>query len=195
MIPAASAPLILASSSPRRFDLMTGAGLAFSVVPADVEEIHEENTPLDELTRGNAALKAGWVAARYPEAWVIGADTLVSIDHQALGKPADLAEARRMLERLAGRTHVVGTAVCLLHHASRRRREFLERTEVTFLPLNAREIDHYLTLINPLDKAGSYAAQEHGELIISRVEGPYSNVVGLPMERLMDELRRLELVK
>jgi septum formation protein len=184
-------PLILASTSPRRFDLMREAGLDFAVVPAEVEEFHDEAVPVAELTRQNAALKAEWVAARHPDTWVIGADTLVSIDQQALGKPADLAEAARMLARLSGRTHVVGTAVCLIHAGSGRRHGFLEETFVTFKPLNETEIAHYLTLINPLDKAGSYAAQEHGEIIIERVEGAYSNVVGLPMERLLSELRAI----
>ena len=184
--------LVLASTSPRRFDLMTEAGLAFVVVPAEVEEFHDEAVPVAELTRQNAALKAEWVAERYPKAWVIGADTLVSIDQQALGKPADLMEARQMLARLAGRTHVVGTAVCLIHGASGQKREFLEQTHVTFKPLGAEEIDHYLTLINPLDKAGSYAAQEHGEFIIAGVQGLYSNVVGLPIERLLEVLRELQ---
>ncbi len=180
--------LILASTSPRRFDLMMEAGLHFAVVPAEVEEFHDEAVPLAELTRQNAALKAEWVAARHPDTWVIGADTLVSIGRQALGKPADLAEAARMLGRLSGHTHVVGTAVCLVHAATGRRHEFLEETLVTFKPLTESEIAHYLTLINPLDKAGSYAAQEHGEVIIEKVEGAYSNVVGLPMERLLVEL-------
>ena len=161
----------------------------FLVVPAEIEEVHDEAMPLAELTRLNAAFKADWVAMRHPAAWVIGADTLVSIDGAALAKPADLQEAHGMLRRLAGRTHEVGTAVCLVQLASGQRREFMERTFVTFKPLGDGEIDHYLTLINPLDKAGGYAAQEHGEYIIDRVEGDYTNVVGLPMARLLAELR------
>ena len=182
-------PLVLASSSPRRFDLMLEAGLSFMVVPPGVDEVHDEAAPVAELTRQNAALKAEWVSDRYPDSWVIGADTLVSIGRTALGKPADLVDARSMLRRLAGQTHEVGTAVCLIHAATGVRREFLERTLVTFKPLNDAEINHYLTLINPLDKAGAYAAQEHGEVIIDRFEGTYSNVVGLPIERLLEELR------
>lgn len=181
--------LVLASTSPRRLDLMREAGLDFIVVPAGIEEVHDEAAPVAELTRLNAALKANWVAERHPDAWVIGADTLVSIGGVALGKPADLDEARSMLRRLAGRTHEVGTAVCLIHATNGQRREFLERTFVTFKPLGDEEISHYLTLINPLDKAGGYAAQEHGEVIIERVEGDYNNVVGLPMARLLEELR------
>ncbi len=168
---------------------MTDAGLRFQVVPAEVEELHDECAPLAALTRQNAALKADWVARRHPDAWVLGADTLVSIAGAALGKPADLTEARRMLRRLSGQTHEVGTAVCLIHQVTGQRREFLEITRVTFKFLTDSEIDHYLTLIHPYDKAGSYAAQEHGEVIIERVEGDYTNVVGLPMTRLLEELQ------
>lgn len=186
--------LILASTSPRRFDLMNGAKLRFVVVPPEVEEFHDESVPLAELTRHNASLKAEWVAALHPESWVIGADTLVSIDNEAMGKPADLTEARAMLNRLSGRTHVVGTAVCLIHAASGQKREFLEETRVTFKPLDEAGIRHYLTLINPLDKAGAYAAQEHGEVILAKVEGAWSNVVGLPVERLLEELKEIGVI-
>ncbi len=186
--------LILASTSPRRFDLMNGAKLRFVVVPPEVEEFHDESVPLAELTRHNASLKAEWVAALHPESWVIGADTLVSIDNEAMGKPADLTEARAMLNRLSGRTHVVGTAVCLIHAASGQKREFLEETRVTFKPLDDAGIRHYLTLINPLDKAGAYAAQEHGEVILAKVEGAWSNVVGLPVERLIEELKEIGVI-
>lgn len=186
--------LILASTSPRRFDLMNGAKLRFVVVPPEVEEFHDESVPLAELTRHNASLKAEWVAALHSESWVIGADTLVSIDNEAMGKPADLTEARAMLNRLSGRTHVVGTAVCLIHAASGQKREFLEETRVTFKPLDDAGIRHYLTLINPLDKAGAYAAQEHGEVILAKVEGAWSNVVGLPVERLLEELKEIGVI-
>ena len=186
--------LILASTSPRRFDLMNGAKLRFVVVPPEVEEFHDESVPLAELTRHNASLKAEWVAALHPESWVIGADTLVSIDNEAMGKPADLTEARAMLNRLSGRTHIVGTAVCLIHAASGQKREFLEETRVTFKPLDEAGIRHYLTLINPLDKAGAYAAQEHGEVILAKVEGAWSNVVGLPVERLLEELKEIGVI-
>lgn len=182
-------PLVLASSSPRRLDLMREAKLEFEVVPAEVEEEHDERAPLDILTRANAVLKASWVAEKRPGQWVIGADTLVAIDGQALGKPADQQEARKMLTLLAGRTHEVVTAVCLILHGSNRRHEFLETTRVTFRDLTPSEIDNYLTLINPLDKAGAYAAQEHGEIIIASIDGSWSNVVGLPMERLLDQLK------
>lgn len=182
-------PLVLASSSPRRLDLMREAKLEFEVVHAEVEEQHDERAPLDILTRANAVLKASWVAEKRPRQWVIGADTLVAIDGSALGKPADLNEARKMLTRLAGRTHEVVTAVCLILHDSNLRHEFLETTRVTFRVLTPADIDQYLALINPLDKAGAYAAQEHGGTVIASIDGSWTNVVGLPMERLLEELK------
>lgn len=185
-------PLLLASSSPRRLDLMREAGLEFEVVPAEVEEAHDEAASPVELTRLNAARKAGWVAERHPGRTVVGADTLVAVDGAVLGKPADMDEARRMLARLTGRTHEVYTGVCLENAGRGARREFQVVTRVTFLPLAPEQIDEYLKLINPLDKAGAYAAQEHGERIIAKVDGSWTNVVGLPMERLLEELEAFE---
>ncbi len=180
--------LILASASPRRRDLLTEARFEYTVIPADVEEdadSHPQN--LAQLVESNAALKATWVAARHPEATCIGADTLVSIDGQALGKPKDMDEAHAMVSRLAGHTHQVCTGVCL---ASRNRElRFHVTTQVTFKPLTSDEIRTYHALIQPLDKAGAYAAQDHGASIIQHTEGSWSNVVGLPMERLQEALK------
>ena len=183
-----SLELVLASTSPRRQQLMKEADLEFTVFTVPVEEHHDERLPLAELTRQNAALKARSVAEVRPEALVIGADTLVSVEGVALGKPADLGAAHGMLRRLSGRAHQVGTAVCLVHAASRRAVQFEVVTEVVFRELSDAEIAHYLSLIEPLDKAGGYAAQDHGELIIEKFVGSLSNVVGLPMERLLVEL-------
>jgi septum formation protein len=176
--------LILASGSPRRRELLDGAGYRFRVFPADVEEIHDPALSVEELVRHNAVLKARAVAGRFPRSIVIGSDTLVALDRLALGKPETLEEAFHMISRLSGRTHVVLTGVCLLRAGDARERVFVEETRVTFRELNEPEIRHYLSLINPLDKAGSYAAQEHGDLILQGIEGSWSNVVGLPMESL-----------
>jgi septum formation protein len=176
--------LILASSSPRRRDLLEEAGYTFAVVPAEVEELADARLGAEELVRRNAVLKAQEVAVRHPETLVLGSDTLVALDGEPFGKPGDLEEAFAMLTRLAGRTHSVLTGVCLVHLAEDRELLFVEETRVTFRPLGPEQIRHYLGLINPLDKAGSYAAQEHGEFIIERTEGSWTNVVGLPMERL-----------
>jgi septum formation protein len=180
--------LILASSSPRRRDLLEEAGYTFAVVPAEVEELADARLGAEELVRRNAVLKAQEVAVRHPETLVLGSDTLVALDGEPFGKPGDLEEAFAMLTRLVGRTHSVLTGVCLVHLAEGRELLFVEETRVTFRPLGPEQIRHYLGLINPLDKAGSYAAQEHGEFIIERTEGSWTNVVGLPMERLAQAL-------
>ena len=187
--------MILASTSPRRYDLMTEAGYDFTVVPADVEELADERPPsLPALTESNATLKANHVAAANPGQLCIGADTLVYIGDTALGKPADLDQAFAMLERLVGRTHQVCTGVCFARTGSAPlEHRFHDITHVTFKPLTADEIRHYLSVIDPLDKAGAYAAQDHGHLIIDKTQGSYSNVVGLPMERLAAELAKLQI--
>jgi septum formation protein len=136
----------------------------------------------------NAFRKAHLVAAEFPEAIVLGADTLVCQGEILFGKPADLAEARQMLGRLQGKEHEVVTGVCLLRYRPYRRRIFSVVTLVEFRELSAEQIDGYLSMINPLDKAGGYAIQEHGEQLVREIHGSHSNVVGLPMERLCIEL-------
>ena len=179
--------LILASQSPRRRELMAREGLEFSVVVRDTEEVHDASLLPEELCARNAAAKAESVAAEYPQATVIGADTLVFIDNTPLGKPADEAEAVSMLTRLQGRTHCVCTAVAVvMPHGVRR--DFAEKSFVTFRPLTREQILHYMSLVHVYDKAGAYAVQEHGELIIEKVEGDIDNVIGLPVTALKNVL-------
>ncbi len=180
--------LILASASPRRSELLRQLGLDFQVVAGQAREIHHEQLTGREAAQVNAYRKARTVAKTCPDALVLGADTLVYAGGELFGKPADLEAAYRMLERLRGRTHQVVTAVCLLHLRPHRQRVFAEITSVTFRPLDAVEIRRYLNRVNPLDKAGAYAIQEHGDLLIQKIEGSYTNVVGLPLERLKAEL-------
>ncbi len=123
-----------------------------------------------------------------PEATVIGSDTLVFIDGEALGKPADLDEACGMLRRLAGRTHQVCTGVCVIFPGGARK-VFHDTTEVTFLPLDDAAIHAYFTLVDPLDKAGAYGIQEHGERIIREIRGSFDNVMGLPVDQVLAALR------
>ena len=153
-----SPPLLLASASPRRREILGRLGYLFAVVPAAVEE-HEPVTTDDPraLVAHNAALKAAWVAARHPEAAVLGADTTVFLDGEAFHKPADLAAARRMLHRLAGRTHSVCTAVAL--RLEGRADDLVVESRVTFRPLDDALIDRYFASCNPLDKAGAYGIQ------------------------------------
>jgi septum formation protein len=181
-------PLILASASPRRAELLRQLNLEFRVVPSEAREIHHEQLTARETAQINAYRKARAVAKRLPDALVLGADTLVYLEATLLGKPADLAEAYRMLERLQGRTHEVVTAICLLRLRNHRQKVFAESTAVTFRPLDAVSIQRYLVKVNPLDKAGAYAIQEEGDLIVEKISGSYTNVVGLPVERLREEL-------
>jgi septum formation protein len=181
-------PLILASASPRRAELMKLLPVKFQVLPGEAEEVAPEHLSPREVCQLNAYRKARAIARKKPDALVLGADTLVFLGNEIFGKPRSRAEARRMLERLQGRTHQVVTGVCLLHLRTHRERVFAVSTSVQFHPLNARQIRDYLAQMNPLDKAGAYAIQERGEMIISKISGSFSNVVGLPVERLRAEL-------
>jgi len=183
--------IILASASPRREQLLREMGLRFTVVrPDGVEEALAGAAP-DVLALQNAQRKARAVAGRHPTAMVIGADTIVVLDGRIFGKPRDHAEAMTMLEQLAGRQHEVITAVCLIHRSLDTEITFGDTTRVWMRPLSREEIGEYLSQINPLDKAGAYAIQEHGEGVIERIEGSFSNVMGLPLERLRATLERI----
>ncbi|MGY8686545.1 MAG: Maf family protein [Verrucomicrobiales bacterium] len=180
--------LILASQSPRRVDLLNEAGYAFEAIPADVEEAMDASLTPPALTCANAALKARHVAQSHPAAIVLGADTLVYLDDAPLGKPDDLEHAVRMVTSLAGRTHQVCTGVSLIGVDAAVDETFHVITDVTFLSLTETQVRDYLTKIDPLDKAGGYAAQEHGNLVLEKVSGSWTNVVGLPMEALAEHL-------
>ena len=176
--------LLLASGSPRRRKLMTEAGYHFDVIIPDVEESSDPSLSARQLTEGNAMLKASAVSNANPDAIVIGADTLVFLGSEPLGKPDNLPAAEAMLTRMLGKTHQVCTGVAILKGDPITRQIFHVMTEVTFKSLYPGELSAYLELINPLDKAGGYAAQEHGEKIIASISGSYTNVVGLPMDEL-----------
>lgn len=178
--------LILASGSPRRRDMLREVGLEFDVIPSPAEELHDELMPLDQLCEENARLKALAVAQDYPEATVIGADTLVYIDQTPLGKPRSKEEAAAMLMRLSGRTHQVCTGVCIARAGEVD--SFHAITEVVFKKLSEKIIRDYMAKVDVMDKAGSYAVQEHGEMIIEQVRGDYDNVVGLPVGQLLGKL-------
>jgi septum formation protein len=181
-------PLILASASPRRAALLRLLKVDFQIMPGNVPEVaHEHFSPL-EVCQLNAHRKAFALAKKHPDALVLGADTLVFLDHEILGKPRDLAEARRMLSRLQGRAHQVVTGVSLIHLRQHQERIFAASSDVLFHPLDAEQIREYTAKVNTLDKAGAYAIQESGEILISEISGSYSNVVGLPVELLREEL-------
>jgi septum formation protein len=185
----ASMPLLLASASPRRAELLTNAGIAFQIRPANIAEQRLPSESPTDYVRRLAKEKAEAVGAAASEI-VLGADTTVVLGEEVLEKPADAAEARRMLSRLSGRTHEVITGVCLCRGG--RRLSAAESTRVSFLPLSPAEIDDYVACGEPFDKAGGYAIQGRASRFIHRVEGCYFNVVGLPVSRVWRMLQQLE---
>jgi septum formation protein len=181
--------VILASASPRRAELLRQIGVRFKVVTSEVAELYHEQLTAQEVSQINAYRKARYVAKKLPDSLILAADTLVYLDTQLFGKPASMEAAYQMLEQLQGRTHYVVTAICLLHLREHRQKVSVERTAVTFRSLDAPTIRRYLNRVNPLDKAGAYAIQEEGDLIVEKISGSYTNVVGLPVERLTEELK------
>ena len=181
---------MLASASPRRAELLRAAGIAFEVRASSVPELADEALGLAELVAANARAKALEVAERHPGSVVLGADTLVWLDGRPLGKPCGHDEARRMLMALSGRTHEVATGVHIARLEPLLQVEFVEVSRVRFRALDEAAVADYLARVHALDKAGAYALQEHGELLVERVEGSRSNVVGLPLERTLAALRR-----
>ena len=184
-------PVILASSSPRRSELLTSMNIEFEIVPSHAEETMEGSDFIPDLCETNARAKAEPIAELHPECLVIAADTLVYLEDELFGKPTHVDDAARMLARLQGRTHQVATGVSLLYHNDEINKVFSVITNVTFLPLGKGQIDEYLAGIDPLDKAGGYAIQQDKNKIIKRVSVSVSNVVGLPVERLKEELNHL----
>ena len=180
--------LILASGSPRRKDLLTEAGYDFQVIVPDVEENEDVSVPIRQLTKENAELKAEAVSPANADAVVIAADTLVLLGERVLTKPIDGDEATEMLASLNGKSHQVFTAFSILHGREGKRVLETVTTDVHFKLLTEAEMTEYHRRINPMDKAGAYAAQEHGKLIIDRIEGSMTNVIGLPMRKLAEIL-------
>ena len=176
--------LILASASPRRRELLAQLGYDFSVIPAEVTEHEAPDADPREMVRHNAALKADWVATRHPTATVIGADTTVFIDRTVLNKPRDDADARAMLRMLSGRTHTVFTGLAVRRLADGLRLDRGVASDVTFKVLDEAVIALYLSRVHTLDKAGGYAIQEHGDLIVAGYTGSLTNIVGLPAEEM-----------
>jgi septum formation protein len=184
--------LILASSSPRRAEILANAGLPFSVLSSAVDESPLPAEKPDALVLRLANAKAELAAARaVGPAIILAADTVVLINGSILGKPRSAEEARQMLEQLSGRTHSVLTGVALVRLPDNERRQFTESTLVHFRPIAEEELANYLDTEEPYDKAGAYAIQGLASRFIPRIEGCYFNVVGLPLSRALSELRSL----
>lgn len=181
--------IILASNSPRRRELLTQVGLTFTVAPADADESVLPGEAPEAYAVRVALDKARIAAERAGEGIVIAADTIVVIGDSILGKPADVRDAERMLMSLAGKEHRVVTALAVIDSASSRRLTRISVTKVWFRDLTVREIAAYVATGEPMDKAGAYGIQERGALLVERIEGCYSNVVGLPLSLLGEMLR------
>jgi septum formation protein len=188
-------PLILASASPRRRELLGRLGVAFTVEVASVVEFEDPGADPRQLVAHNAALKADWVAARHPDALILGADTTVFLDGVVLNKPADGAEARSMLRRLSGRTHTVFTGLALRRQSAGLKWDEGVASEVTFRPLDEAVIEAYLARVHTLDKAGGYSIQDGSEAIVAGYQGSYTNIMGLPLETTKQILTRCGLIQ
>jgi septum formation protein len=182
--------LVLASSSPRRAALLSESGFEFDVTPPRLAEKFDDAVTLRELTLWNAVRKGMSVAQTRLDAVVLAADTLVALEDEIIGKPTDLDEATEVLQRLSGRTHEVCSAVLIYHQTSGRSAVFHDISRVRFHRLNRAMIRKYFAKVDPLDKAGAYAAQGSGTKVIANIEGSYTNVVGLPMEKTIDALAK-----
>ena len=181
---------ILASASPRRRELLRQLGLSFAVVPSTLLESNQGGMkPLVHATYF-AESKAKEVANRYRHNWVLGADTIVVLGEEILGKPADFAEASSMLSRLSGQSHHVITGICLVHASMEVVESEWIETKVSMRSLSVEDIEGYVRTGEPMDKAGAYGIQGIGGCLVKRIEGSYSNVVGLPLCETLELLRR-----
>ena len=183
--------LVLASNSPRRRELLAGLGIPFEVrILNGIEESYPSSMPVSEVALHIAGLKAeAYRSKMASDEIIITADTVVIVDDEILGKPVDKADADRMLRLLSGRTHQVMTGVCLM--TKERQRSFVVITDVTFKKLTETEIDYYVDKYQPLDKAGAYGIQEWiGYIGVTNLSGSYFNVMGLPVQRIYNELKQ-----
>lgn len=186
--------IILASASPRRKQLLCSVGLIFKTVPAHVDENYLNGESPTQHVRRLAQSKAKIISEKNPDAWVLGADTIVTIDGHILGKPENKAQAKKMLQKLSGRTHKVYTAFTIARAASSVNKTRVIQSAVSFKNISPDEIKWYVSSKEPYDKAGGYAAQEKGASFIKSVRGSYTNVIGLPLCEVLEEFKTLGVI-
>ena len=184
---------ILASASPRRQELLKYILPEFEIIPADIEEILPKDIPAEKSAEYLASQKASYISEKFPESVVIGSDTVVIIDGEILGKPADAADAEKMLKQLSGNIHSVITGVCI--SCGNFKENFSCVTKVEFYPLTQNEISDYIASGEPMDKAGAYGIQGKGCLLVKSISGDFFNVVGLPVAELKRRLEKAGLLK
>jgi septum formation protein len=182
--------LVLASQSPRRKELLKMISSNFEVVPSCIKEVLDYGLRPEVNARHIARAKAEHIALKYPSCWVIGADTLVTLDHEILGKPDDENDAERILKRLSGREHDVITGMCVIGPDKSIDKSITSK--VNFKPLTEREIKSYIATGEPMDKAGAYAIQGQGSFMIHSFSGSKSNIIGLPLDELKVLLKKTD---
>lgn len=187
--------LILASNSPRRRDLLTQAGITFSVIPGDIDEQTVAMTDPEVYVRTLAEHKAADIAQKYSHSWVIGADTIVVIENQILGKPDSADAARDMLRQLSGNVHQVFTGYCICCKHENRLFTDAVKTDVRFKNVRETEIEWYIGTGEPFDKAGGYGIQGIGSVLVKSIQGSYTNVVGLPVCEVVEVLTKEGIVE
>jgi len=189
--------LVLASASPRRRELLARAGVPFEIRPANIAENAQPGEAYQALVTRLASEKAHAIARDLPSSplrWVLGSDTLVVLEGEAIGKPRDARHAESLLGRLAGRVHEVITAVALVRSDGSERHSFYVRSKVHMRPASGAEIARYVATGEPLDKAGAYAVQGEGRRFVTKIEGSETNVIGLPLSETLALLRQVGLV-
>lgn len=184
-------PLILASGSPRRRELLTQAGVDFSVIVPGCDETPVPGESAREMVERLALMKASAIAELHPDSYVLGADTTVYIGGVSLGKPESVEEACQMLETIQGKAHEVWGGIAIVHRGKGIRESWSHMTRVTMAPMDRETIREYVASGEPMDKAGSYAIQGLGLRFVASIDGSYSNVVGLNLTTVMDKLREL----
>ncbi len=188
-------PLILASASPRRQEMLSSTSMKFEVIPGEVDESFLPGESPEEHVIRLARMKAVKVSEQHQDRWVLAADTIVVIDGRVLGKPKDRKEAKEMLHLLSNRVHRVMTGYCLLQSPARKAREGNVVTRVRFKDLSSDEIRWYMDTAEPFDKAGGYAIQGKAAFMVKEIHGSYTNVVGLPLTEVIEALQELGAVK
>ncbi len=189
-----SSPFILASASPRRKELLRSVGLKLKIIPAHVDETHINGESPQTHVRRLSCDKATVIADQHPKALVLGADTIVVIDGLILGKPKSKSQARAMLERLSNRQHIVFTGFTIVSAGSGISKTKVVRSAVRFKKISPEEMDWYVNCDEPYDKAGGYAVQGKGAYFIKAIRGSYTNVIGLPLCEVLEELKRIDAV-
>ena len=180
--------IVLASQSPRRVELLKEISSQFEVAPSSIEEVLDPGLRPEENAQNLARAKAESIAPSFPDCWVIGADTLVTLDHEIFGKPEDKEDAKRILKKLSGREHTVVTGICVVGPEKSLDKAVVSQIKIK--PLTDQEIEDYIATGEPMDKAGAYAIQGKGNFMVRSFSGSKNNIIGLPLDELKILLKK-----